>query len=134
MRVCDDDAAPEVYQLGQELLGGEVNPGRAAQMKLVYNEKVDIWSLGIIIWEVFRRGLQEATMRNAEAYAKGMSQGNRPLMPAAWPPQLRDLVSHCWQQDQQSRPTAAEVIKRLEDLRDVCESMDLSLAQCCSIQ
>lgn len=31
-----------------------------------------------------------------------------------WPPQVRALVTDCWQQDPRARPTAKQVLQRLE--------------------
>jgi hypothetical protein len=127
-------AAPEVFKLGKELEKGEVTRRRAAQIKLIHNEKADIFPLGLIIWEVFRRELRETTTQDAETCAASMAEGSRPDIPEVWPPELQGLVRDCWSQVQESRPSAAEVVVRLEEMRELCEQMDQSMAQCCAIQ
>lgn len=65
------------------------------------SEKVDIYSLGVCLWEVVT---QEVPMR-----------GNLrdPVVPRECPKEIADLITACRQRDQSKRPTAKEVCRLL---------------------
>lgn len=65
------------------------------------SEKVDIYSLGVCLWEVVT---QEVPMR-----------GNLrdPVVPRECPQEIADLMTACRQRDQSKRPTAKEVCRLL---------------------
>lgn len=102
-----------------------------------YNEKVDIFSLGCCIFEVFSKSLAsseigagntpEGKQRAALSFSRDVSSGFRRPIPSTWPPALRDVVADCWQQDPKLRPSALEVMERLEDpqLSSAVEEMDM---------
>lgn len=47
-----------------------------------------------------------------------MADGFRPDLPATWPPGLASLVQSCWAADPAARPTAAEVARQLQALKE----------------
>lgn len=65
------------------------------------SEKVDVYSLGICLWEVVT---QEVPMRGAL---------RDPIVPKECPQEIADLIEACRQRDQQLRPTAKEVCRLL---------------------
>lgn len=64
-------------------------------------EKIDIWSLGVLMWEV----VSGKTPRPGSL-----------VMPAAAPPPLKALYSKCTSNDPKGRPSASEVITILRKL------------------
>ena len=89
-----------------------------------YDESSDIFSLGLIIWEVFRHVLREMYFEQPDQLvrcAEDTASGVRPAIPAKWPQELQDLVADCWHQCPRQRPTAIEVRERLEKLRPVIQ-------------
>jgi serine/threonine protein kinase len=70
---------------------------------LPYNEKADIFSLGVILYEFFLGVqlsdivLKERTWEEAKAYAREVSNGKRVNI-AALPGCLQPLVKNCWHQ------------------------------------
>ena len=67
--------------------------------------------------------------------------GHRHPIPSDWPEDLRRLISDCWQQDPDKRPTSAQVAKRLGMLEgaemfrkwEEVHSKGV-MSKCCSIQ
>ena len=64
------------------------------------NEKIDIWSFGIILWEVV---------------TGNVPRPGQLVFPSQAPVKLRHLYLQCTRDDPSSRPTAAEIIHVLKD-------------------
>jgi len=83
-----------------------------------YNAKVDIFSLGVIIYQIF--GCQNISGRfdceeQVVRFAREVSEGRRLRMPKRFPPALVHLIERLWAQKPSHRPTAAEAMVLLED-------------------
>ncbi|GLI69575.1 hypothetical protein VaNZ11_014233 [Volvox africanus] len=111
--------APEVYQ------------------GLPYNEKADVFSFGVVLYELFARSLLlvthintrkpglPAVMQKPGQYAEAVSQGYRPEWTSCIPAPVWDLITECWNQDPLARPTMAEAESRL---REISSQMDSAVA------
>ncbi|KAG2486096.1 hypothetical protein HYH03_015191 [Edaphochlamys debaryana] len=87
-----------------------------------YNEKVDVFSFGVILFEVLSRYQMlcaisvAGTEEEVEGYAARVAQGYRPPLPASWPEAVLELVGQCWAQEPDARPGMGEVRSRLAAL------------------
>jgi serine/threonine protein kinase len=108
--------APEVYSL----------PGDAS--KHTYNEKADIFSFGLIMFELFKRQPRSALLAcpdEAETMAGETAHGRRPRLPWRWPAPLRALIAECWAEAPAQRPAATEIVARLTEMKPlIVERMD----------
>ncbi|AJF96760.1 ser/thr kinase [Pandoravirus inopinatum] len=78
-----------------------------------YSEKVDVYSFGIVMWEVVTRRRPFADRGFADV-ALAVLDGMRPTIPTACPPDLADLMAACWDADPDARPSMGEVVSRLD--------------------
>ncbi|KAG2482383.1 hypothetical protein HYH03_018679 [Edaphochlamys debaryana] len=87
-----------------------------------YTEKVDVFSFGVIFFELLSRYQTvcaislAGTEEEIESYAHKVSTGYRPPIPEAWPDAVRELVAQCWAQEPAQRPPMSDVRARLQAL------------------
>eukprot|EP00741_Cyanophora_paradoxa_P020987 tig00021319_g20261.t1 len=78
-----------------------------------YNEKADIYSYGIVLWELITHKEPYGDMHPMTAAMKIAYQGLRPKIPSNCDPAYRDLIKDCWATNPAARPTFDEIVKRL---------------------
>lgn len=83
--------APEVYQ------------------GMPYNEKVDVYSFGIILWEICALRKPFAGMSVEDHFQDVIIGGQRPPLNPAWPDVVRHLLRLCWHVEPDCRPSITEV-------------------------
>ncbi|CAJ1944435.1 unnamed protein product [Cylindrotheca closterium] len=82
-----------------------------------YNHKVDVYSFGIILWEMNAGKRPFGGLRTREDFFKFVVQrGDRPPLDKRRPEELRLLISDCWNRYMDKRPDIQQVIKRLDAL------------------
>jgi len=82
-------------------------------LDLGYDEKADIYSFGIVLWELFT---QEEPYKDkfksfddlVEAVTK---KGKRPDIPETCPAKLKTLIQQCWNPSPAIRPSFAKILK-----------------------
>jgi serine/threonine protein kinase len=83
-----------------------------------YNQSVDVYSFGIIFWQVLKGKIPFEEMNKKMFFDKVVRGKFRPLLDSLWPKSLCDLLESCWHEDYQRRPTFGEVVVRLDELID----------------
>ena len=79
-------------------------------------EKSDIWSFGILMWEIFYlgEGSQYADINTLQDLRNHLETGQRLEKPPLCPQSLYKLMFWCWNQHYQFRPTFFEIKGDLE--------------------
>ncbi|XP_073052795.1 serine/threonine-protein kinase STY17-like [Primulina eburnea] len=92
---------------------------------LPYDQKADVFSFGIVLWEIMTAKVPYDTMTPVQA-ALGVRQGLRPELPKDAHPKLLDLMQRCWQALPTDRPSFSSIrveleqlLQEVEDARDV---------------
>ncbi|CAM9168478.1 unnamed protein product [Discosporangium mesarthrocarpum] len=83
---------------------------------IVYNEKADVYSFSIVLWEMCALTKPFAHMGADEHYREVIEKGKRPLLDKSWPEGLNRLLESCWHDDPNRRPDARAVAARLQEL------------------
>ncbi|GMT26307.1 hypothetical protein PFISCL1PPCAC_17604, partial [Pristionchus fissidentatus] len=87
------------------------------------NEKVDVWSFGVVLWEMLTR---EQPYKNIDSMAiiwgVGSNQLALPIPPTA-PEGLKLLMRQCWSLKPRNRPSFTNILQHLQILKKELEEM-----------
>lgn len=81
-----------------------------------YDEKTDVWSYGIVCWEIMTRGAIPYPTVQAVAILQYLSDGNRMEKPDSCPTKLYTLMKGCWLDEPMDRPTFASLVSATSDV------------------
>ena len=84
----------------------------------VYDSKADIYSLGLIMWEMWygQQAFTDAPGKTFQDFFKWVDEGNRPVdrLGCKTPPSFwEQLMTQCWDGNPVKRPTAKECHERI---------------------
>ncbi|XP_038066957.1 plexin-B1-like [Patiria miniata] len=82
----------------------------------VYNARTDVWSYGVLLWEIFSKGAKPYPgIPNQDVY-DFLKRGQRMDAPKNCPPEIYGIMVRCWQDNPKSRCTFVQVANELEEL------------------
>lgn len=79
-----------------------------------YSHKADVFSFGVVLWELLTGKLPYANMTPLQAAVSVVQQGMRPAIPRNTHPLLVELLEKCWQQEPCLRPEFSEITEILQ--------------------
>ncbi|GLI69639.1 hypothetical protein VaNZ11_014307 [Volvox africanus] len=95
------------------------------KLKQPYNEKIDVYGFGIVLYEIWARSMLAVSyigtrrpdlpyiVHCCKDWPELVATGFRPARLDAIPGPVWDLITECWNQDPLARPTMAEAESRL---------------------
>lgn len=113
--LVDDGAAPGTpLWMSPEVLRGEE-----------LNEKADVYSFAIVCWEIYER---KEPFDHHDSYTTFVNaicnEKERPPLSDKMHPKLKKLISDCWQDNPELRPSFSQIITTLEDIMISCAVSD----------
>ncbi|XP_038062790.1 tyrosine kinase receptor Cad96Ca-like [Patiria miniata] len=82
----------------------------------VYTTESDVWSFGILLWEIVTLGARPYPMMKTKAMVSQLQQGYRMPKPKNCKKQLYDMMCSCWQESPKDRPTFQSLYQQLDDM------------------
>ncbi|XP_055776976.1 tyrosine-protein kinase Fes/Fps-like isoform X2 [Salvelinus fontinalis] len=81
-----------------------------------YTTESDVWSFGVLLWEIFSRGVTPYTSMSNQQTRDEVEKGYRMLAPNSCPPDVYAIMCRCWQYDTRNRPSFSELRTELSAL------------------
>ena len=83
---------------------------------LPYNHKADVYSFGVILWELNASKKPFEGLNREMFYERVVHGGERPPLSKKWPTELGKLIKDCWSEDIEKRPSFGQIIARIDKL------------------
>uniref|UniRef100_A0A8C8FCX2 Fibroblast growth factor receptor n=1 Tax=Oncorhynchus tshawytscha TaxID=74940 RepID=A0A8C8FCX2_ONCTS len=96
----------------------------------IYTHQSDVWSFGVLLWEIFTLGGSPYPGVPVEELFKLLKEGHRMDRPAACTEELYMMMRDCWHAVQSHRPTFKQLVEDLDRMLSLManqEYLDLSI-------
>ncbi|XP_015216772.1 ephrin type-B receptor 1 [Lepisosteus oculatus] len=115
-RYLQDDTSDPTYTSS---LGGKIPVRWTAPEAIAYRKFTsasDVWSYGIVIWEVMSFGERPYWDMSNQDVINAIEQDYRLPPPMDCPAALHQLMLDCWQKDRNARPRFPEIVNTLDKM------------------
>lgn len=92
-------------------------------LKMPYNEKADVYSYGILLWQMASDMVPYPDLSMDQFMEKVARGGLRPEIDPQWPPRFQKIISSCYPQDPKKRASFSWIISELKALLNVDDKM-----------
>ncbi|XP_072295921.1 tyrosine-protein kinase ITK/TSK [Eucyclogobius newberryi] len=84
-----------------------------------YTSKSDVWSFGVLMWEVYSEGLLPYEKQKNMHVVNSVNKGQRLSQPTLAPDDVHVLMNWCWKEKPEDRPTFGQLLHQLGCLTNV---------------
>lgn len=86
----------------------------------MYTTQSDVWSFGILLWEIMTLGRTPYPGINVHELWKRLESGYRMEQPMNADEQIYDIMRRCWQKQPNERPSFAQLVKEIHRISFSC--------------
>nr|XP_020514076.1 tyrosine-protein kinase Tec isoform X1 [Labrus bergylta] len=84
-----------------------------------YSSKSDVWSYGVLMWEVFSEGRMPFEQNMNHEVVTMVTSGHRLYRPKLASPAIYDIMQLCWHERQDERPAFSQLCMMISDSLEV---------------
>uniref|UniRef100_A0A8C9R785 receptor protein-tyrosine kinase n=1 Tax=Scleropages formosus TaxID=113540 RepID=A0A8C9R785_SCLFO len=122
VKICDFGLARDIYKDPDYVRKGDARlplkwMAPEAIFDKVYTSQSDVWSFGVLMWEIFSLGASPYPgLQIDEEFCCKLKEGTRMRAPEYSTPEIYQTMMDCWQGDPGQRPTFTQLVEWLGDL------------------
>ncbi|XP_011608763.2 vascular endothelial growth factor receptor kdr-like isoform X1 [Takifugu rubripes] len=122
VKICDFGLARDIYKDPDYVRKGDARlplkwMAPEAIFDKIYTTQSDVWSLGVLMWEIFSLGASPYPgVQIDEEFCCQLKDGTRMRAPEYATAEIYQTMLDCWEGKPQDRPTFTELVERLGDL------------------
>uniref|UniRef100_A0AAY4DE17 receptor protein-tyrosine kinase n=1 Tax=Denticeps clupeoides TaxID=299321 RepID=A0AAY4DE17_9TELE len=130
VKICDFGLARDVYKDPDYVRKGDARlplkwMAPETIFDRVYTTQSDVWSFGILLWEIFSLGASPYPgVSIDEAFCRRLKEGTRMRAPDYATPEIYQTMLNCWLDRPTDRPTFAELVDHLGNLLQASAHQD----------
>mmetsp|Transcript_15843 Transcript_15843/g.44327 ORF Transcript_15843/g.44327 Transcript_15843/m.44327 type:complete len:634 (-) Transcript_15843:108-2009(-) len=111
--------APGEEYIVTEMHGTVTHMAPELLMDCKLSKQADVYSFGILLWELFHCERAFDGMIHAQIIANVALKDARPAVSADLPTDYRTMMEDCWSSDEDSRPTFKQLVERLAAMVEI---------------
>ncbi|CAD6185362.1 unnamed protein product [Caenorhabditis auriculariae] len=120
VQLCDSALSRDLFASDYHCLGDNENrPLKWMSPEAIaagtHTSASDVWSLGVLLWELMTLGGTPFTDVDPEDVYSMLTKGIRLAPPGNCPEQMYKVMLCCWRSPAEDRPSAAQVVQGLQD-------------------
>ncbi|KAL5022773.1 hypothetical protein ScPMuIL_001928 [Solemya velum] len=92
--------------------------------KQTYSSASDIWSFGVVLWEIFSYGAVPYSGISKNVLVEKLSKGERLEKPKLCTEEIFSIMSSCWCVDKSERPSFQDIMERVMIIMEKADSQD----------
>nr|XP_008165680.1 vascular endothelial growth factor receptor 1 isoform X1 [Chrysemys picta bellii] len=122
VKICDFGLARDIYKNPDYVRKGDARlplkwMAPESIFDKIYNTKSDVWSYGVLLWEIFSLGASPYPgVQIDEDFCSRLKEGTRMRAPEYATSEMYQIMLDCWHGNPNERPRFSELVERLGDL------------------
>ncbi|KAI5090429.1 vascular endothelial growth factor receptor 2 precursor [Silurus meridionalis] len=130
VKICDFGLARDVYKDPDYVRKGDARlplkwMAPETIFDRVYTTQSDVWSFGVLLWEIFSLGASPYPGVNIdESFCRRLKDGTRMRPPDYATPDIYQTMLDCWMDHPTDRPTFTELVEHLGNLLQASAQQD----------
>ncbi|KAH0520213.1 Vascular endothelial growth factor receptor 2 [Microtus ochrogaster] len=122
VKICDFGLARDIYKDPDYVRKGDARlplkwMAPETIFDRVYTIQSDVWSLGVLLWEIFSLGASPYPgVKIDEDFCRRLKEGTRMRAPDYTTPEMYQTMLDCWHEDPNQRPSFSELVEHLGNL------------------